>query len=245
MGLVCAIHQPNLAPRLSTLAKLHAADVWIVLDDVQFNARDYQHRARLALPDQPERQQWLSIPAHRPAGRATCVSEVRVADSAIARRRLALLTAQFYRRTPGWGSVSQVVHAAITTLDATSRLAPIAEASTVALLALLGWKGTVVHSSSLTARPGRSQRLADLTAAVGASTYLCGTGGARYVTEAPFTDLGLSVHRWSPGTGELWQFSRRVSSLYPLAVAGPSRLTQTIRETNESVGQTAEPVRRT
>lgn len=44
----CAIHQPNLLPRLSTLAKIASCDVWIVLDDVQFVRRDYQHRARLA-----------------------------------------------------------------------------------------------------------------------------------------------------------------------------------------------------
>ncbi|MFE7111305.1 WbqC family protein [Streptomyces sp. NPDC057575] len=42
-GLVCAIHQPNLLPRLSTVAKILAADVWIVLDDVQFARRDFQH----------------------------------------------------------------------------------------------------------------------------------------------------------------------------------------------------------
>ncbi|MGC5010117.1 WbqC family protein [Streptosporangium sp. DT93] len=50
-GEVCAIHQPNLFPRLVTLAKLFAADYWIVLDDVQFARRDYQHRARLASLD--------------------------------------------------------------------------------------------------------------------------------------------------------------------------------------------------
>ena len=48
-GEVCAIHQPNLFPPLVTLAKLFAADYWIVLDDVQFARRHYQHRApRLA-----------------------------------------------------------------------------------------------------------------------------------------------------------------------------------------------------
>ena len=36
--LLCAIHQPNFFPRLSTLAKLYTADIWIVLDDVQFAA---------------------------------------------------------------------------------------------------------------------------------------------------------------------------------------------------------------
>ena len=53
-GGLCAIHQPNLLPRLTTLAKLFAADRWIVLDDVQFSRRDYQHRARLASRDDPQ-----------------------------------------------------------------------------------------------------------------------------------------------------------------------------------------------
>ncbi|MGW7024804.1 WbqC family protein [Streptomyces decoyicus] len=48
-GGLCAIHQPNLFPRLSMLAKLFAADCWIVLDDVRFTRRDYQHRTRRML----------------------------------------------------------------------------------------------------------------------------------------------------------------------------------------------------
>ena len=31
-GGLCAVHQPNFFPRLTTLAKLFAADTWIVLD---------------------------------------------------------------------------------------------------------------------------------------------------------------------------------------------------------------------
>src|SRR5579884_3694663 len=60
-GGLCAIHQPNLFPRLTTLAKILAADCWIVLDDVQFTRRDYQHRARLTAYDDPPRP-----PAPRP-----------------------------------------------------------------------------------------------------------------------------------------------------------------------------------
>ncbi|MFE9254811.1 WbqC family protein [Streptomyces sp. NPDC006879] len=65
-GAVCAIHQPNFFPRLSTLAKLFAVDVWVVLDEVQFARRDYQHRARLA--DLGDRR-WLSLATHLPQGR--------------------------------------------------------------------------------------------------------------------------------------------------------------------------------
>jgi hypothetical protein len=33
-GLLCAIHQPNFLPRLSTLAKLYAADRFLFADPV-------------------------------------------------------------------------------------------------------------------------------------------------------------------------------------------------------------------
>jgi hypothetical protein len=40
-------------------------------------------------------------------------------------------------------------------------------------------EGHVLRSSQLAARPGRSQRLADLAAVTGARSYLCGTGGMK------------------------------------------------------------------
>ncbi|WP_329144849.1 MULTISPECIES: WbqC family protein [unclassified Streptomyces] len=61
-GGLCAIHQPNFLPRLTTLAKLVATDYWIVLDDVQFTRRDYQHRALLPGPGEPEGRRWLTTP---------------------------------------------------------------------------------------------------------------------------------------------------------------------------------------
>jgi hypothetical protein len=71
-GLLCAIHQPNFLPRLSTLAKLYAADIWIILDDVQFTRRDYQHRCYLApVPDARLPGRWLTLPVHLPGGRET------------------------------------------------------------------------------------------------------------------------------------------------------------------------------
>ncbi len=107
-GGVCAIHQPNLFPRLSTLAKLYAADRWIV-DDVQFARRDYQHRARLADLDEPARQQWLTLPTHLPQGRSTLISQARLVDPQRSRKTVQLLVRQYYGRSPHWKAVSDVL----------------------------------------------------------------------------------------------------------------------------------------
>jgi hypothetical protein len=156
---VCAIHQPNLFPRWVTLAKLLAADIWVVLDDVQFCRRDHQHRSRLGHPGERARQ-WLVLPVHLPRGRATTIREVRLADPEIARRRVAGLTRQYYRRTPGWERIEGVVDAvadAVDTVGLQQGLAAVAEASTSLLLRACGWRGEIVRSSVL-ARHGRSAR---------------------------------------------------------------------------------------
>lgn len=88
-------------------------------------------------------------------------------------------------------------------LDAftTGRTAFVAQASTHVLL-------------DLPARPGRSVRLADLAAATGARTYLCGTGGMTYLGPAPFTAQNFAVAPFWPPTTGIWSSGRRLSALW-------------------------------
>src|ERR1700742_4460662 len=135
--ITCAIHQPNFFPRLSTLAKLYAADVWVVLDDVQFNARDFQHRAWLVSPNGTQAQ-WLSVPVHRPFGRSTPIGEVLIAEQAKAARRVTQLVRDYYGRSPWWPLLTSPVEQIAASLVTDGRLADVAEASTLALLNVLG-----------------------------------------------------------------------------------------------------------
>src|SRR6185437_15039387 len=83
-------HQPNFLPRLSTLTKIYAADIWIILDDVQFARRDYQHRCYLApVPD-----------AHLPGRRSTLIRDARLAEPASTAKRTASILRQYCRRAP-------------------------------------------------------------------------------------------------------------------------------------------------
>jgi hypothetical protein len=149
---VCAIHQPNLFPRLSTLAKLYTADRWIALDDVQFARREYQHRARLADRDEPARQQWLTLPTHLPQGRSTSISQARLVDPRRSRRTVQSLVRQYYGRSPHWQAVSDVLAQVLDTLDTSHRVADIARTSTTALLRVLGWPGKALASSEIPTR---------------------------------------------------------------------------------------------
>lgn len=227
-GLLCAIHQPNFLPRLSTLAKLYAADIWIILDDVQFTRRDYQNRCYLApVGDARLPERWLTIPVHLPGGRATLIRDARLAEPALTAKRTSGVLRQYYRRAPYRSSVLDLIPRVEETITSTGRLADVSEHTTITLLRLLNWPGAICRSSGIPARAGRSERLADLAHAVGAAAYLCGTGGSRYLDPAPFAELGLSITMFTPPehAADLSpENARRASTLADLAAAGPRRL---------------------
>jgi WbqC-like protein family len=232
-ALRCAIHQPNFLPRLSTLAKLYAADIWIILDDVQFTRRDYQHRCYLA-PDADAQfpGRWLTLPIHLPGGRATLIKDVRLAESALTAKRISAIMRYHHRRAPYRSDVLNLIPGIEETITATGRLADVSEHATITLLRLLNWPGAICRSSGIPARQGRSERLADLARAVGATTYLCGTGGSRYLDPAPFAEHGITVAMFTPPehAADLSpEDARRVSVLADLAAAGPEWLSAAMR----------------
>ncbi|MGW7492618.1 WbqC family protein [Streptomyces sp. NPDC054786] len=128
---------------------------------------------------------------------------------------------------------------------ASVRTAAVTEASTRVTLNLLGWTGQTLRSSGLPARPGRSQRLVDLSAAVGARTHLCGPGGRRYLQPALFTADGITVTAFrTPPTG-MWQTGHEVSALRNLMRLGPPALADCLRAVAsgpDRVGETPEPL---
>jgi hypothetical protein len=81
--------------------------------------------------------------------------------------------------------------------------------------------------------PADPKRLADLTRAVGAATYLCGTGGSRYLDPQPFTVHGLTVQRFTPPQHPVQgkvEGTRLVTALTDLAVVGPVALAEQLRK---------------
>ncbi len=232
--LLCAIHQPNFFPRLSTLAKLFTADTWVILDDVQFARRDYQHRCHLAaVGDAGLPERWLTVPVHLPIGRATLIRDVRVAEPGLALRRITSLLYQYYRRAPYRAAVLDLLPQIEDAFASTERLAAVSECATLALLRAVKWPGVICHSSDLPVRSGRSQRLADLTRAVGGTAYLCGTGGSRYLDPEPFVNEGLGIELFTPpehaGDGT-WKDDRRVTALADLAAFGPTAMAEKLSE---------------
>src|SRR5258706_7428566 len=57
--MLVAVHQPHFLPWLGYLDRIRRADLFIVLDHVQFERRNFQNRTRIRLDDRPH---WLTVP---------------------------------------------------------------------------------------------------------------------------------------------------------------------------------------
>jgi hypothetical protein len=187
--------------------------------------RDYQHRARVGPRDDPNAQQWMSLPVRSPHGRSSLIKDIRILERERSVRRILRMTRQHYGRGQHWSTLDPSIGRVTEMITKTDSLAEAAIVSTVSLLELLGWPGTIVRSSDFLVSADRSARLADLAAAVGAIEYVCGTGGVRYLRPGPFRGRGVDiVHFAAPvdGNPEVWGGATRITSLAALAEAGAS-----------------------
>ncbi|MFE9920510.1 WbqC family protein [Streptomyces sp. NPDC005774] len=175
---------------------------------------------RLGALDEPNRRQWLTVPSRLPHGRPTLIRDALIDDPDRARRKTAGMLRQHYGASPHWPALTRVLNPVLDAFG-TGRTAAVAAASTRLPLDLLRWQGQILTSSDLPSRPGRSQRLADLSAVTGARAYVCGVGGMAYLDPAPFATGGIAVMSLQPPTTNIWSSSRRLSALGALVALGP------------------------
>jgi len=231
----CAIHQPNYFPRLATLAKLFSAACWIVLDDVQFTRRDYQHRARLPQLHRPDLTQWLSLSVHLPHGRDTLIRDVTISDPDLCRRRTQQMLGERYRRAAHWADYEPILHQVLDLFHTTDSLATIAEATTSGMLTALGWTGTTLHSSDFRTRADRQDRRIDLALAANATTYLYGRGGSKYADVPAFARVGITARQHTTPTDDIWATKHAISGMHALMTSGAPAITAALRRHEERI----------
>ncbi len=191
--MLVAIHQPHYIPWLGYLDRMVKADLFIVLDHVQFERRNYQNRTMIRLEGEGK---WLTVPVVQVSQKERIVDKA-VDNSESGSRRWGpnhFKTLKYaYRKAPFFDAYSE-------------RLQSILEADWGKLvdldLAMLDFlrdsfaiTTPVVRSSQMKAEGARSELLLNLCKEVGPdSTFLGGLGGSRgYLDLDAFSKAGIGV----------------------------------------------------
>jgi hypothetical protein len=199
--VIVSIHQPHYLPWLRYFDKIARSDLFIVLDDADFNKNGWQNRNRLKGPAGP---QVLTIPVRHRLGER--LDQITLsADQPWARKHLRTVE-QLYAHSPYLTEHRTRLERFYS--EPWERLVDLALDTIRWHLGVLGIATPMVRSSEL-AVPGRAtERLVGMLRAVGGTAYLTGAHGlAAYLDPALFRKAGIQllVHHWAcPEYQQLW-----------------------------------------
>jgi hypothetical protein len=186
--LLVAIHQPHYLPWLGYLHRMARADLFIVLDHVQFERGNYQNRTQARVNGAPH---WLTVPVQQRS------QKERIADKAIDNtRRWGLAHFETLRRSyasAGYFGMYAADLRAI--LDCEwQRLVDLDEHTLDFLRNAFDIRTPLVKSSELGVEGAKSELVLNLCKAVGASALLVGMGGSRhYLDRGAFAEAGIGL----------------------------------------------------
>lgn len=199
--MIVSVHQPHFLPWLGYFNKALSSDVFVLLHTVQYRKNYYQNRTRIRNVDgQPL---WLTLPVHAHLGMR--IDEVRIAEPRW-RERVTKTVEQCYRKTPFlsavWPPLKEALAGSEDSLDAVN------EAAFRSVLGLLGGTAVrVVRSGDLAAcASDPTLRLVEICRELGATRYLAGRGGRRYMRVDEFERAGIEV---------VWQEYDAAAVTYP------------------------------
>lgn len=187
MTKTVVIHQPDYAPYLGFFERFVSADLYIVLDHVQFSSSGWTHRDKIKTP---QGEKWLSISISN-ASLGTPINEIRLSDRIDWACNNLNLIRQNYRNADHFDEIFSLIEPLYE--DLPTLLADFNIRMIDVLTDRLGVRVPHVLSSDLSPRGVKNELLIDLLYKVGATRYLSGTGARSYMQPEVFAAAGIEV----------------------------------------------------
>jgi len=225
--MIVAIHQPHFLPWLGYLHRMMRVDLFVLLDHVQFERRNYQNRALIRLEDEAR---WLTVPVVQLSQKERIV-EKRVDNPETDGPRWwgpnSFQTLRYaYRKAPYFElyapRLQEMLHARW------EKLVDLNIATLEFVREALEIRTPMVRSSTLPVEGQRSGLLLDICRKVEATAFLGGMGGSRtYLDHDAFAAASMGVvwqefrHPQYPQCGDA-PFIPGLSALDVLFNCGPA-----------------------
>jgi WbqC-like protein family len=170
------ITQPTYLPWIGYFDLIDQADLFIVLDNVQFEKQSWQQRNRIRTATG---LQWLTVPVKFRGRLGQLIREVEIRDAEFWQSHVRAIELA-YRRTPNFNSYLPDLRGLLQKLS-TGLLVDLNIGLLHWFLQVLQIRTPVVTASSLGQTGKRTELLANLCECVGATHYLSPLGSAAYL----------------------------------------------------------------
>jgi hypothetical protein len=191
-----AIHQPQYLPYLGFFHKLCRCDIFVALDNVQFQKNGLQNRNKIKTR---QGWQWLTVPVLQDFGQP--IMEVVINRNVPWQRKHCNAIASNYGRAPFFNEFGPSLKLLLE--QEWHRLNQLDMALAKWAMEALSIETPIVHASELSVEGNQTELLIAICQAVGADCYLSGTGGRRYMDLEAFAAAGITVE-WQTFTSPVY-----------------------------------------
>jgi len=182
-----AIVQPNYIPWRGYFDIIHAVDVFVFLDDVQYTVRDWRNRNRIKTQQGPSA--WLTIPTR--GGRDQRIADVEIDDAQDWRRKHLASLRHSYGKSPHFATYFPQLSELVT--NGPGNLTAFDIALTERICAWLSCERRFLRASQLDATGSKDDRLIDIVRKVDGRHYLSGPAARDYIVPQKFADAGIEL----------------------------------------------------
>jgi hypothetical protein len=184
--MLIAIHQPQYLPWLGYLDKIDKADVFVILDNVQFKKNEWQNRNRIKTS---QGCQWITVPVlYRFPEK---ISEVRINNRENWGRKHLQALITNYSKSPFFENYKNIFENIFN--RNWDRLVDINIEIIKFLITALDLKTRLVIASDLKLREEPTERLIDICKTLESNKYLAGQDGNKYMNLELFDKEGIEV----------------------------------------------------
>lgn len=184
--MLITIHQPQYLPWLGYLDKIDKADIFVILDNVQFKKNEWQNRNRIKTA---QGWQWITVPVLFRFPEK--INEVRINNKTNwSRKHLQALITNYSQSIyfDNYKSFFENVFS-----RSWDRLVDINVEIIKFLISALGLKTKLVLSSDLKVREESTERLIDICKILNGNKYLVGKDGNNYMNLDLFDKEGIDL----------------------------------------------------
>jgi hypothetical protein len=186
MNKIVVIHQPDFIPYLGFFHRLLYADIFIILDDVQFLRRGWHHRDIIKTKDG---RKWITLGIKK-TDQDTKINEIYLNDEKWKKQHLSIIE-QNYKKASYFKEIFPFIENLYK--QDYEKMIDMNLASIKILLELFDINIDIHFSSSYKINTKSNQLLSDLLKKVDATHYLSGIGAKDYFDPSPFEKAHIKI----------------------------------------------------
>ena len=196
------ILQPGYLPWLGFFDQMFKADVFVVLDDVQYTPRDWRSRNRIKTADGIL---WLTVPVRAKGVRDKLIKDVEIDNEQNWQRTHLKSLKTFYRKSKYF---DEIISTVIDIYEKRYRFLTDVDMDFILKVRdYMSIPTNLIFSSSLNSTGERDKKLLSICKSLDTTHYLSGNAAQNYLREDIFADDGVVVE-WqnyqNPYYSQLW-----------------------------------------